>query len=460
MKHAIFGSGNAKLPLLKGLLHSIVRKGNLNVIDWRGRESVFGDPWGSLHVTIRMRDKALPWKLAVNPSLALGEAYMDGRLTIESGTLRDFLEIVTSNIQALDESPLQKARERLSQLRPPALRVRNHKRRARSNVAHHYDLSGALYNLFLDADRQYSCAYFPTGKETLEEAQAAKKRHLAAKLLLRPGDKLLDIGCGWGGLALELANAADAEVKGITLSTEQLRVARERAKEVGLTDRASFELQDYRELDEQFDRIVSVGMFEHVGPTHFDQFFSAVARMLKRDGAAVIHSIGRRTPPGGADPWISKYIFPGGYIPAVSEVMAAVERSGLWATDIEIMRLHYAETLRHWYERFQQNRDGAREIYDERFCRMWEFYLTACEMLFRNGDLMVFQIQLAHERDAVPLTRDYITDYEGSAAVGRRVPRPAVVMKAPAASRDKAKSLEPAVAKQTRNEQLQETQGG
>lgn len=417
-------SGKAKLPIVDGLLRSIVRKGHLTVIDSRGRKSGFGDPSSDLHATIRIHDKSLPWELAVNPSLALGEAYMEERLTIESGTLRDFLEIVTSNIQALDEHPLQKARARLSRLRPKALRRRNHQRRARANAAHHYDLSGTLYNLFLDADRQYSCAYFPTGKEMLEEAQAAKKRHLAAKLLLRAGDNVLDIGCGWGGLALELAEASGASVKGVTLSTEQLGVARERAKKARLDRQVSFELQDYRDVEEQFDRIISVGMFEHVGPAHFDQFFAAVARMLKPDGVAVIHSIGRRSPPGGADPWISKYIFPGGYIPAVSEVMAAVEKSGLWATDIEILRVHYAETLRHWHERFQANRHIARDIYDERFCRMWEFYLAACEMLFRQGDLMVFQIQLAHERDAVPLTRDYITDYECAVANASKAPEP------------------------------------
>ena len=409
--------GRASLPLLAGLLRSIISKGSLTVIDWRGRQSSFGDPASYLRVTIRTRDQALPWKIALSPSLALGEAYMNGRLTIEEGTLRDFLEIVMSNLEALNDHPLQKLRERLSRLRPRALRSQNLKRRSRANVAHHYDLSGELYSLFLDSDRQYSCAYFPTGEETLEEAQAAKKRHLAAKLLLQPGDKLLDIGCGWGGLALELAATADANAKGITLSTEQLAVARERATQAGLGNRVSFELRDYREVDEQFDRIVSVGMFEHVGPAHFDQLFATVARVLKPDGVGLIHSIGRRSPPGGADPWISKYIFPGGYIPAVSEVIAAVERSGLWATDIEVLRLHYADTLRSWYERFQANRSVARDIYDERFCRMWEFYLAACEMLFRQGDLMVFQIQLAHERDAVPRTRDYIADYERSAAV-------------------------------------------
>ena len=402
----------AKLPILTGLLESIVRRGHLTVIDWRGRKRSFGDLSSRLRATVRLHDRLLPWKIALQPSLAVGEAYMDGRLTIEDGTLRDFLEIVTSNLQAIDQQPLQRLRRRLARLRPQALRPRNHRRRARSSAAHHYDLSGSLYSLFLDDDRQYSCAYFPTGEETLEEAQAAKKRHLAAKLLLRPGDQVLDIGCGWGGLALEFARTAGAKVKGITLSKQQLDVARQRANQTEGSDQVSFHLLDYREIDEQFDRIVSVGMFEHVGRAHFDEFFDSVARMLKPDGVALIHSIGRRARKGGSDPWVSKYIFPGSYIPAISEVMAAVEQSGLWATDVEILRLHYAETLRHWFERFQQSRAKARAIYDERFCRMWEYYLAGCEMGFRHGNLMVFQIQLAHERDAVPLTRDYITDYE------------------------------------------------
>lgn len=402
----------AKLPILTGLLESIVRRGHLTVIDWRGRKRSFGDLSSRLRATVRLHDRLLPWKIALQPSLAVGEAYMDGRLTIEDGTLRDFLEIVTSNLQAIDQQPLQRLRRRLARLRPQALRPRNHRRRARSSAAHHYDLSGSLYSLFLDDDRQYSCAYFPTGEETLEEAQAAKKRHLAAKLLLRPGDQVLDIGCGWGGLALEFARTAGAKVKGITLSKQQLDVARQRANQTEGSDQVSFHLLDYREIDEQFDRIVSVGMFEHVGRAHFDEFFDSVARMLKPDGVALIHSIGRRARKGGSDPWVSKYIFPGSYIPAISEVMAAVEQSGLWATDVEILRLHYAETLRRWFERFQHNRAKARAIYDERFCRMWEYYLAGCEMGFRHGNLMVFQIQLAHERDAVPLTRDYITDYE------------------------------------------------
>ena len=413
-----------KLPLIGSLLQSLIRRGHLTLIDSAGRSHNFGDEGSQPRVVVRVHDRHLPLKLFLSPSLALGEAYMDGRITIEFGSLRDFLRIVTSNLAALDAHPAQGLRTKLSAF--ARLRARpNHKQRARANVAHHYDLSGALYDLFLDADRQYSCAYFPTGTETLEEAQAAKKRHLAAKLLLRPGHRVLDIGSGWGGLALELASEAGARVKGVTLSREQLDASRARAEAAGLSDQVQFDLVDYRDVSGRFDRIVSVGMFEHVGPRHYDEFFSTVARVLDHKGVAVIHSIGRRSPPGGADPWISKYIFPGGHVPALSEVMAAVERSGLWATDIEILRLHYADTLRHWYERFQRSRHGARALYGERFCRMWEFYLATCEMLFRQGDLMVFQIQLAHRQDAVPLTRDYITDYERSCArLARTAPPP------------------------------------
>lgn len=419
----------SQLPFVGRLLEKLIREGHLTLIDANGRSYSFGDEKSCPRVVARFLDRLLPLKLFLSPSVALGEAYMDGRIAIERGTIRDFLTIVTSNLGALDSHPLEIARKRLSVLGRP-WRRHNHKKRARANVAHHYDLSGALYELFLDADRQYSCAYFADGCDTLEEAQAAKKRHLAAKLLLWPGASVLDIGSGWGGLGLEIARETGASVLGVTLSQEQLNASRSRAKASGMADRVKFELVDYREVGEQFDRIVSVGMFEHVGAAHFDEFFAVVARTLKSDGVAVIHSIGRRSPPGGADDWISKYIFPGGYVPALSEVMAAVERSGLWATDIEILRLHYADTLQHWYDRFQRDHERARAIYDERFCRMWEFYLAACEMMFRNGDLMVFQIQLAHEPDAVPLTREYITDYERretetNAAVARRRPDPA-----------------------------------
>ena len=408
---ARYSNAGRKLPLIGRLLEGLVHEGQLTVVDAAGRLHRFYGKRKGPKVMVRFHDRFLALKLFLSPSVALGEAYMDGRLTIEVGTIRDFLKVVTSNLGVLDTHPLQVAGEKLAGLGRP-WRRRNHKKRARANVAHHYDLSGSLYELFLDPDRQYSCAYFADCCDTLENAQAAKKRHLAAKLLLCPGDKVLDIGSGWGGLALELAQDSGAEVLGITLSGEQLEASRTRAQAAGLADRVKFELTDYRDVRERFDRIVSVGMFEHVGAAHYDQFFSVIARTLKPNGVAVIHSIGRRSPPGGSDTWISKYIFPGSYVPALSEVMAAVERSGLWATDVEILRLHYADTLEHWHERFQQNRGRARAIYDERFCRMWEFYLAACEMMFRNGELMVFQIQLAHEPDAVPLTRDYITDFE------------------------------------------------
>jgi cyclopropane-fatty-acyl-phospholipid synthase len=404
-----------KLSPIDGLLKALVRDGRLTIVDASGRLHRFEGERGGPKVVVRFHDRLLPLKLFLSPSVALGEAYMDGRLTVEVGTIRDFLKVVTSNLGALDSHPVQVVGEKLAGLGRP-WRRRNHKKRARANVAHHYDLSSSLYELFLDADRQYSCAYFADCCDTLENAQAAKKLHLAAKLLLRPGEKVLDIGSGWGGLALELARESGAEVLGITLSSEQLEASRSRAQAAGLADRVKFELTDYRDVRERFDRIVSVGMFEHVGAAHYNQFFSTIARALKPRGVAVVHSIGRRSPPGGSDSWVSKYIFPGSYVPALSEVMAAVERSGLWATDVEILRLHYADTLGHWYERFQQNRDKAREFYDDRFCRMWEFYLAACEMMFRNGELMVFQIQLAHEPDAVPLTRDYITDYERRSA--------------------------------------------
>jgi cyclopropane-fatty-acyl-phospholipid synthase len=297
------------------------------------------------------------------------------------------------------------------------LQQRNHLDRSRRNVAHHYDLSGRLYSLFLDRDRQYSCAYFPTGTETLEEAQVAKKRHIAAKLCLRrPGLRVLDIGSGWGGLAITLATEFGADVTGVTLSEEQFRESNARAEAAGLSDRVRFLLQDYRTVTDRFDRVVSVGMFEHVGIVQYDTFFSTVSRCLAEDGVALIHAIGRPDGPGITNAWLRKYIFPGGYSPALSEVLPGIERSGLRVLDIEILRLHYAETLRHWRERFARNRDAIAALYDERFCRMWEFYLVACELAFRRQGHMVWQAQLGHRADAAPLTRDYIAEAEQAAA--------------------------------------------
>jgi cyclopropane-fatty-acyl-phospholipid synthase len=347
----------------------------------------------------------------LNPLLAFGEAYMDGTMVPIDCGIYEVLDLVAISVMANEKghplahlrTMIDTAKRRFDQYNPAP--------RALRNVAHHYDLNGRLYSLFLDRDRQYSCAYFPRGDETLEEAQAAKKRHIAAKLCLdRPDLHVLDIGCGWGGMALTLAREYGARVTGITLSSEQLAEARARATAEGLADRVSFEMLDYRSVNQQFDRIVSVGMFEHVGVVHYRTFFDTVARCLVPDGVALLHAIGRSDGPGSTNPWIAKYIFPGGYSPALSEVLPPLQASRLVATDIEILRLHYAETLRHWRRRFAANRDTICALYDERFCRMFEFYLAGSEIAFRREGHMVFQIQLAHQQTAVPLTRDYITD--------------------------------------------------
>jgi cyclopropane-fatty-acyl-phospholipid synthase len=366
----------------------------------------FGDGSGT-PVEIRFESRAALARLMLHPELRLGEAYMHGEFTLEQGTIADLLEVLMSQHQsehfpflARPRSMLRYGRRRLDQY--------NHRLRARRNVAHHYDLDGRLYSLFLDSDRQYSCAYFESPGASLDDAQLAKKRHLAAKLLVEPGQRVLDIGSGWGGLALYLAENCAARVTGVTLSEEQFKLARGRASERQMSDRVEFRLQDYRDLAEPFDRIVSVGMFEHVGVGHFGEFFRQCGRLLAENGVMVLHSIGRSEGPNATNPWIDKYIFPGGYIPALSEVLPAIERASLLVTDIEILRLHYAETLKQWRERFMARAEEARRLYDESFVRMWEFYLAASEMAFRHQGMMVFQIQLAKRVDSVPLTRDYI----------------------------------------------------
>ena len=392
------------------LLERVIREGTLVVIDAAGKIHRFAGGEGP-EVAIRLHDKALHTKLAIRPELYLGEAYMDGTLTIEQGTIYDLLDLCGRNIRHLADHPMQRFFARLGR----ALRdIQQHNPigHAQRNVAHHYDLSDSLYDLFLDADRQYSCAYFDSDNDSLEVAQEKKKRHLAAKLLLKPGQTVLDIGCGWGGLALYLAQAADVRVVGVTLSKEQHKVASYRAEAAGLADRVEFRLQDYREVPERFDRIVSVGMFEHVGAKHFLEYFQKAGGLLEDDGIFVLHSIGRMEEPGATNPWLRKYIFPGGYTPALSEMLAAVERAGLWVTDIEILRQHYAMTLAEWLRRFTGNRDKVKALYDERFCRMWEFYLAGCEISFRYMNQMVFQAQITKGLDAAPITRDYIQDWE------------------------------------------------
>lgn len=410
----------ASMLLLRSLLHRIIRKGTLTVVSPDGRSYDFGN--GTPSVTIRIIDPTTVRRLFLNPGLALGEAYMDGALLVEDGTIYDLLDLCLANLGWGGGHWMQRART-IGRRLGRRLVQHNSVSVARANVAHHYDLSDTLYDLFLDADRQYSCAYFTSPNDTLEHAQEQKKRHIAAKLLLRPGQRILDIGSGWGGLALHLARVADVDVTGVTLSTEQHRYASRRADEADLKDRVRFLLRDYRHVNRHYDRVVSVGMFEHVGVGHYREYFEKVSDLLAEDGLALIHTIGRADGAGAANAWIHKYIFPGGYTPALSEIVPAIERAGLHITDIEVLRLHYAETLKAWRQRFMANRDRVAAIYDERFCRMWEFYLAACEAAFRHAGLIVFQIQLSKRIDSVPLTRDYISDWErrhggGAAVVG------------------------------------------
>ena len=396
--------------LFARLCARLIDQGRLCLIDVDGRRHVCGEG-GSPSATVRLHDRAVARSLVWNPALALGEAYVDGRLTVEEGTLYDFLDLCMRCQGRLEDGPLYRLRQQAECL-IRAFHQYNPVGLARAHAHHHYDLSDTLYDLFLDRDRQYSCAYFTHPHDDLDQAQEDKKRRIAAKLLLEPGQRVLDIGSGWGGMALHLAEAGAREVVGVTLAEEQVKASRARAERRGLGNRVRFDLADYRDLDGRFDRIVSVGMFEHVGVRHYQTFFDKVRDLLTDDGVALLHSIGRMEGPGRTNPWIRKYIFPGGYSPALSEVLARIERSGLWATDIEILRLHYARTLRLWRQRFMAQRERVQAIYDERFCRMWEFYLTAAELAFRRQDHMVFQIQLARRRDAVPLTRDYLGERE------------------------------------------------
>jgi cyclopropane-fatty-acyl-phospholipid synthase len=395
------------------LLRAGIKTGHIALIDHQGRRQDIGS--GTPSVTLRMHDAALSWQLGVNPWLKVGEAYMDGRLTVEAGTLYDFIDIAMRNTNALLGVKTQKLLDVLNYtLR--WLHQHNPVGAAQQHVAHHYDLSRKLFEQFLDESMQYSCAYFPHPDATLAEAQQAKMRHIASKLLLQPGQRLLDIGCGWGGLGIYLAKTAGVQVTGVTLSKEQHEIACARVKAAGLEGQVEFKLQDYRLEPGRFDRIVSVGMFEHVGLKHFPEFFAKVEELLVPGGVALLHAIGRRDGPGHTNAWLRKYIFPGGYSPALSEVLPVVERTGLWVTDIEILRLHYAETIRHWRANFARNRDAIARLYDERFCRMWEFYLVGSELSFRYDHNMVFQMQLARGINAVPITRDYMFDWERAEA--------------------------------------------
>ena len=410
--------------MLRRLLQAIVKTGTLTLLRPGGTRDVFGE--GDPHVTMRLHDNRALLELALNPDLKLGELYMDGRLTVENGDITDLLDLLLANLEQIPPSGLYRfgrALRRMFRL----FGQYNPAGRAKSNVAHHYDLSGALYDLFLDKDRQYSCAYFSEADEPLDDAQIGKKRHIAAKLYLdKPGLKVLDIGSGWGGLALDLARDCEADVLGVTLSEEQIAIAKTRSAEAGLDKTCRFALQDYRSLEDKFDRIVSVGMFEHVGVPHYPAFFGKLSDLLRPDGVALLHTIGRMDGPGASNPWITKYIFPGGYTPALSEMLPVIEASGLIVTDVEVLRLHYAYTLKAWHRRFRAQWQAAAALYDERFCRMWDFYLAAMEASFRRQGLVVFQLQMAKRIDTLPITRDYMFEAERTMkfAGTQQMPRP------------------------------------
>jgi cyclopropane-fatty-acyl-phospholipid synthase len=391
--------------LLPVFLSRFIRRGSLRVTSAAGKTYSFGDGTGS-PLAVRFTSAKAQRAVLLDPELRLGEAYMDGTFVVEQGSIAEIVALLMRQNEIATPKwalPLRLLRYLFRRLQQFNLRSRS-----RQNVAHHYDLDGRLYSLFLDSDQQYSCAYFENPGASLDDAQLAKRRHLAAKLLVEPGARVLDIGCGWGGLALYLAEIAGAKVTGITLSREQHARAQHRAVERGLAEDAVFRLIDYRDVSGRFDRIVSVGMFEHVGVGFYETFFRKCAQLLNDDGVLLLHTIGRSGPPGVTNPWIAKYIFPGGYIPALSEVLGPIQRVGLVVTDVEVLQLHYAKTLNAWRERFLAHREEAERLYDERFVRMWEFYLAASEMAFRESDLVVFQIQIAKRKGVVPQTRDYI----------------------------------------------------
>ncbi len=396
---------------LQYLLKGLINFGTLTLIDHRGEIYKFVGTHAGPEVTLKIHSKHLERQLCYSPSIALGEGYMDGNITIESGDIYDFLSFCATNQKLGGYSTVKSLYKKVA----PFIHFigkHNSISRSRRNVEHHYDIKKEIYGLFLDKDFQYSCAYFNNLEENLETAQENKKCHIAAKLRLNPGDKVLDIGSGWGGLALYLARETGADVTGLTLSQEQLKVATERAEEAGMSNQVRFYLRDYRQEQNTYDRIVSVGMFEHVGVKNYHNYFSKIYSLLKEDGIALLHSIGDAHGPNTPNPWLNKYIFPGGYCPALSETLTEVEDANLIVSDIEILHHHYAETLRQWRFRFMAQVDKATEIMDERFCRMWEFYLACSEVAFRKKDYMVFQIQMVRDIKVAPLTRDYIAEWE------------------------------------------------
>jgi cyclopropane-fatty-acyl-phospholipid synthase len=398
------------MSLIGRLIDKLLTKGSITLLTPGKAPRTYG-PGGGKHLTVRLADRRVGFDILKSPSLGVGEAYMAGRLIIEDGTILDLLEMVVESNRWEDAAEAKELGRDLKRL----LRKlrRNTPKRARRNVAHHYDLSDELYELFLDDDKQYSCAYFTDPANSLEQAQADKKAHIAAKLALERGQRVLDIGCGWGGMALYLHKVAGVDVLGITLSEHQLKIARQRAAAAGVSEHVKFELIDYRLVNDRFDRIVSVGMFEHVGRKHYNEFFAKCRELLTPDGVMLLHTIGELgEPASGPDPFTDKYIFPGYHLPSLSEMVTASERVRLMASDVEMLRLHYAYTLRHWLERATKARNQIEALYDERFFRMWEFYLAGGIVMFESGAACNYQIQYIRDRNAVPITRDYMIETE------------------------------------------------
>ena len=392
---------------LANYLNKLIIEDGFILVDANLNNYVIGNPKKQNPIKLKLLDKSLHYKLLLYPDLFLGEAYSNGSAVIENGTLTEFLDIALKNVGRNETNKLS---EFFNKLRGTYRFLTNFNlvRKSKSNVAHHYDISEDLYGLFLDSKRQYSCAYFKNENDDLETAQTNKIKHIIKKLNLKPNQRVLDIGSGWGSLAIEIAKESECEVVGITLSENQLEYSKKKAKELNLENQVEFRLIDYRQLDEKFDRIVSVGMFEHVGRKFYKNYFNQVSNLLNDDGIALIHTIGSANPPRGPQPWITKYIFPGGYTPSLSEVAKPIEKSGLVISDIEVLKMHYSHTLRHWRDRFLGKKDRVLEMFDEKFFRMWEFYLSSCEMTFKWGDQVVFQFQLTKKFTSVPATRDYI----------------------------------------------------
>ena len=391
--------------ITKSLLSKIIKTGNLTWVMPNGEINTYGDGTGD-PIKIRTTNNFSEIKLLMNPSIHFGESYMNGSLVVEEGRIHDFLKLIFANTEVDIDHWVMKL-SKIVRAISNKLTTSNYISKSKRNVAHHYDLSDKLYDLFLDPDRQYSCAYFNSPNDSLEQAQINKKELISKKLLLEENQSVLDIGCGWGGMASHIYKKSNASVVGVTLSEEQIAYAQQRKVREKL-DKVEYRLQDYRNVNEKYDRIVSVGMFEHVGTAHFQEFFNKVYDLLNDSGVALIHTIGRLNEPGNTDPWIDKYIFPGGYIPALSETVSRVEKSGLSLTDVQILKFHYAETLKRWRYNFYDNIDKVKEIYDDKFCRMWDFYLSSSQASFEESTLVVFQMQLSKNKKTVPDKRDYM----------------------------------------------------